>query len=87
MADHPKHTRPIDQALAITLRDGLERLEELTLALAYDAGGQLFEQVALETQPDPSASSERQTSAQVIRLDPKRGQHNNNHRKAGNKIA
>jgi hypothetical protein len=82
MAHTPDGKRHINKALEVTLRDGLDRLEEFTLGLAYDAGGELFEQLVIEQAPSPCSNNNRDADNKVIPLDRARARHNNSPEKA-----
>lgn len=86
MAHTPDGKRHINKALEVTLRDGLDRLEEFTLGLAYDAGSELFEKLVIEQTPTPCRNNNHGADNKVIPLDRARTRHNNSPEKAREKL-
>ena len=87
MADQQDSQQHINKRLEVTLRDGLDRLEDFTLGLAYGVGGKLFEKVSLESQTISDSRADGKVNNKVIRLDPTHRRHNNSGEKTREKIA
>ena len=87
MADHPDSRQHINKTLEVALRDGLDRLEDFTLGLAYGVGGELFEKVSLESPTISRSAPGDKTNNKVIQLDRSRARHNNSGEKTQEKIA